>query len=152
MCDGIVLVETNCKECAQQLRLFEAIAYGNLCENCIKNNDLVKGEHMSKVMITTKVYKCTCCGNEQEESTNHEGDIFVYCKKCSCKAFYMGTENSIATPQHRHCRRFVFVKEANMKNPYSQEEYNDAKEKGLNLDNWNDYVKYFGIGENETYE
>jgi hypothetical protein len=36
--------------------------------------------------------------------------------------------------------------------PYSQEEYKEAKKQGLDLDNWNDYVKYFGIGEEEEIE
>lgn len=36
--------------------------------------------------------------------------------------------------------------------PYSDEEYNDAKQQGLDLDNWNDYVKYWGLGEEEEYE
>jgi predicted nucleic acid binding AN1-type Zn finger protein len=33
--DGIVLVDINCKKCGQALRLFEALAYGDLCENCL---------------------------------------------------------------------------------------------------------------------
>lgn len=36
-----------------------------------------------------------------------------------------------------------------MEPPYSEE---DAKEQGLDLDDWEDYVKYFGIGEEEVYE
>jgi hypothetical protein len=32
--DGIVLVDVNCKKCGQSLRLFEALDYGDLCENC----------------------------------------------------------------------------------------------------------------------
>jgi hypothetical protein len=36
--------------------------------------------------------------------------------------------------------------------PYSDEEYEEAKEQGLDLDDWDDYVKYFGIGEVEEYE
>lgn len=35
--------------------------------------------------------------------------------------------------------------------PYSDEDYKDAKEKGLDLDDWGDYVKYFGLGEEEDY-
>ena len=39
-----------------------------------------------------------------------------------------------------------------MKNPpYSKDEYEKAKEEGLDLDDWDDYVKYFGIGEEEDY-
>ncbi len=34
-----------------------------------------------------------------------------------------------------------------MVRPYSEEEYEDAKSQGLDLDNWNDYVKYFELGE-----
>jgi hypothetical protein len=39
-----------------------------------------------------------------------------------------------------------------MVKPYSEEEYIDAKNKGLDLDDWNDYVKYWGLGEEEEYE
>lgn len=35
--------------------------------------------------------------------------------------------------------------------PYSKEQYEHAKEQGLDLDDWNDYVKYFGLGEDEDY-
>lgn len=31
--------------------------------------------------------------------------------------------------------------------PYSEEDYDDAKNHGLDLDNWNDYVKYYNLGE-----
>lgn len=36
--------------------------------------------------------------------------------------------------------------------PCSVKDYEDAKEKGLDLDNWNDYVDYvdyYGLGERE---
>lgn len=33
--------------------------------------------------------------------------------------------------------------------PYCQEDYDDAKLKGLDLDNWNDYVRYYGLGSND---
>lgn len=33
--------------------------------------------------------------------------------------------------------------------PYSDENYIAAKEQGLDLDNWNDYVTYYGLGEAE---
>jgi hypothetical protein len=36
--------------------------------------------------------------------------------------------------------------------PYSKWDYYDAKNRGLNLDNWDDYVEYYGLGENEEYE
>ncbi|WP_274598806.1 hypothetical protein AWH56_26965 [Anaerobacillus isosaccharinicus] len=35
---------------------------------------------------------------------------------------------------------------------YSDKEYEEAKQQGLDLDDWDDYVKYFGLGENEEYE
>jgi len=35
--------------------------------------------------------------------------------------------------------------------PYSYEEYDQAKKQGLDLDDWNDYVKYFGLGEEVEY-
>jgi hypothetical protein len=36
-----------------------------------------------------------------------------------------------------------------MMKPYSDEEYEHAKAWGYDLDNWDDYVKYFGLGEDE---
>jgi hypothetical protein len=36
--------------------------------------------------------------------------------------------------------------------PYSDEDYKNAKKQGLDLDDWNDYVKYYNIGEMEDYE
>ena len=36
--------------------------------------------------------------------------------------------------------------------PYSDEDYEDAKSKGYDLDNWNDYVEYYGAGEEESYD
>jgi hypothetical protein len=32
-----------------------------------------------------------------------------------------------------------------MMKPYSDKEYEEAKKQGLNLDNWNDFCKYFGL-------
>jgi hypothetical protein len=36
--------------------------------------------------------------------------------------------------------------------PYSNEEYEEAKRLGLDLDYWDDYIEYFGIGEEVEYE
>jgi hypothetical protein len=36
--------------------------------------------------------------------------------------------------------------------PYSDEEYKDAKRQCLDLDDWDDYVKYFGLGEEPEYD
>jgi len=36
--------------------------------------------------------------------------------------------------------------------PYSAKDYDDAKKQGLDLDNWNDYVKYYGVGEEPNYD
>ena len=36
--------------------------------------------------------------------------------------------------------------------PYSENDYNEAKQQGLDLDDWNDYVRYYGLGEDETYD
>jgi hypothetical protein len=36
--------------------------------------------------------------------------------------------------------------------PYSNEEYKDAMKKGLDLNDWNDYVEYFGLGEEPNYD
>lgn len=35
----------------------------------------------------------------------------------------------------------------NTEKPYTQEVYEIAKEQGLDLNNWNDYVTYFELGE-----
>jgi hypothetical protein len=33
--------------------------------------------------------------------------------------------------------------------PYSAEDYEKAKQQGLDLDNWDNYVTYFELGEND---
>ncbi|MHB8061276.1 MAG: hypothetical protein ACYDG2_01375 [Ruminiclostridium sp.] len=40
----------------------------------------------------------------------------------------------------------------NTQKPYSQEDYEKAKNQGLDLDNWHDYETYFELGEKEEYE
>ena len=35
--------------------------------------------------------------------------------------------------------------------PYSREDYMSAKFLGLDLDDWNDYQKYYGLGEEDDY-
>ncbi len=35
--------------------------------------------------------------------------------------------------------------------PYSEEDYQEAKLLGLDLDNWNDYEEFFELGEKATY-
>jgi len=40
----------------------------------------------------------------------------------------------------------VFVDENNKK-PYSEEDYEKAKQEGYDLDDWNDYVSYYELGE-----
>jgi CDGSH-type Zn-finger protein len=35
----------------------------------------------------------------------------------------------------------------NKEKPYSDEDYEKAKQQGLDLDDWNDYVTYFELGE-----
>ncbi|WP_312458464.1 hypothetical protein [Proteiniclasticum sp.] len=36
--------------------------------------------------------------------------------------------------------------------PYSLSDYEAAKKRGLDLDDWNDYVKFYRLGEQEEYE
>lgn len=36
--------------------------------------------------------------------------------------------------------------------PYSDEEYKEAKQQGLDLDDWDDYLKYWGLGEEIEYD
>jgi hypothetical protein len=36
--------------------------------------------------------------------------------------------------------------------PYSEEDFEDAKSRGLDLDDWNDYVEYYELGEREEIE
>ena len=36
--------------------------------------------------------------------------------------------------------------------PYSEKDYAKAKEQGLNLDDWDDYQKFYGLGAQEDYE
>lgn len=35
--------------------------------------------------LTYKVYRCTHCGDESSECTNHYGEIYSSCKSCSWK-------------------------------------------------------------------
>lgn len=39
----------------------------------------------------------------------------------------------------------------NYEKPYSNEEYEDAKKQDLDLDDWHDYVRYFGLGDDDEY-
>jgi len=34
--------------------------------------------------------------------------------------------------------------------PYSEEDYQKAKLQGLDLDDWNDYVEFYGLGERDV--
>lgn len=34
-----------------------------------------------------------------------------------------------------------------MPKPYSDKDFEEAKQQGLDLDNWEDYEKFFGLGE-----
>ena len=36
--------------------------------------------------------------------------------------------------------------------PYSEKDYQEAKAQGLDLDDWNDYVKFYHLGEEEEFE
>jgi hypothetical protein len=36
--------------------------------------------------------------------------------------------------------------------PYSLEDYKKAKERGLDLDNWNDYVVFFELGDSDNQQ
>lgn len=40
----------------------------------------------------------------------------------------------------------------NTTSPYSQKDYEAAQERGLDLDDWNDYQKFYELGEQEEYE
>jgi hypothetical protein len=44
------------------------------------------------------------------------------------------------------------IGELKMIKPYSDEDYEKAKQQGLDLDDWNDYIKYFGIGNEPNYD
>jgi hypothetical protein len=35
---------------------------------------------------------------------------------------------------------------------YSDEDYEEAKKQGYDLDDWNDYVRFYGIGEEPNYD
>lgn len=54
-----------------------------------------------------KPYKCTCCGHEQEESTNHINAFIAYCHGCSWKPS-MGEGYPF---NGRTYRRFVYIGE-----------------------------------------
>lgn len=36
--------------------------------------------------------------------------------------------------------------------PYSDEDYQEAKNQGYDLDDWYDYVKYYELGEKPNYD
>jgi len=36
--------------------------------------------------VRSKEYECSECGHREQHSTNHYGEIYVYCKKCSWKS------------------------------------------------------------------
>jgi hypothetical protein len=36
--------------------------------------------------------------------------------------------------------------------PYDKEDYEKAKEQGLDLNDWNDYCKFYGVGEEPDYD
>jgi hypothetical protein len=36
--------------------------------------------------------------------------------------------------------------------PYSKQDYEEAKQQGLDLDDWDDYCKFYGLGDPESYE
>lgn len=36
--------------------------------------------------------------------------------------------------------------------PYSDDDYEQAKKIGLDLDDWNDYVRFFELGEQPNYD
>lgn len=36
--------------------------------------------------VEPKKYQCTCCGHESIRSTNHYGEIYIRCSKCSWKS------------------------------------------------------------------
>lgn len=38
--------------------------------------------------ITVKTYYCPACGNEEQHSTNHYGEIYCHCKKCGNGVLY----------------------------------------------------------------
>jgi len=38
--------------------------------------------------ISNKVYYCPVCGNEENHSTNHYGEIYTSCRKCSNTGLY----------------------------------------------------------------
>ena len=36
---------------------------------------------------------------------------------------------------------------SNQEPPYSEKDYEEAKQQGYDLDDWNDYVDFYGLGE-----
>lgn len=36
--------------------------------------------------VSSKLYKCTECGHTEQQSTNHYGQIYIRCRKCSWKS------------------------------------------------------------------
>ena len=49
-----------------------------------------------------KNYVCSCCGHIQPIATNHNGGCWDYCKNCSWKAGYAGSDDAHTRPMFGH--------------------------------------------------
>ena len=77
--------------------------------------------------------KCDCTTCKHRSKTCHE------CRTC-------GNADTVG------CASYEREEEAQLDRPYSDKDYAEAKAKGLDLDNWDDYVEFYGLGEEINYD
>lgn len=73
-------------------------------------------------------------------------------EQIKCKCCQELEQVQIGTEQHAEVLCYDCYLVIIHNRPYSKEDYKQAKEQGLDLDDWNDYVKFFGLGEEVEYE
>jgi DNA-directed RNA polymerase subunit RPC12/RpoP len=64
-----------------------------------------KLKHFNKV--SNKVYKCSTCGHERIEKTDHTENCLIHCNNCSWKGLSFGHGIRIEGLIHR---KFTFIK------------------------------------------
>lgn len=53
---------------------------------------------MTLLKVAVRDYVCPVCGNEEEHSTNHEGEIYCNCKKCGNMGLYFKQDSRQFVP------------------------------------------------------
>lgn len=85
-------------------------------------------------LVSVKKYKCLVCGNEENHSTNHFGEIYCACRKCKSRGMECVEETAINSRKtlEKVSATIVFF-EFDVKDPIQKEAYkivcNHLKEK-----------------------